>query len=41
MRKAYLNLAKRFKFRVINGENDVDGTSREVQEIVDRFLRRR
>ena len=41
VRKAYLNLAKRFKFRVINGENGVESTSAEVQDAVDRFLERR
>lgn len=41
VRKAYLNLAKRFRFKIVNGEQAVGETSREVQEIVDRFLARR
>ncbi|MDE1855036.1 MAG: dTMP kinase [Candidatus Micrarchaeota archaeon] len=41
VRKAYLNLAKRFRFKVVNGENGIDGASRETREIVDRFLERR
>ncbi|MCL5239267.1 MAG: dTMP kinase [Candidatus Marsarchaeota archaeon] len=41
VRKAYLNLAKRFRFRMVNGEQDVAETSREVADIVDKFLARR
>jgi dTMP kinase len=40
VRKAYLNLAKRFKFKIVNGENGIEDTSREVQAIVDSFLKR-
>lgn len=41
VRKAYLNLAKRFRFKIVNGENGVDETSKEVQQIVDKFITRR
>jgi dTMP kinase len=41
VRRAYLNLAKRFKFKIVNGENGVDETSNEVRQIVDKFLSRR
>ncbi len=41
VRKAYLNLAKRFRFKIVNGENGVEETSRDVQQIVDGFLTRR
>lgn len=41
VRKAYLNLAKRFRFKIVNGEQGLEDTTREIQEIVDRFLVRR
>ncbi len=41
VRRAYLNLAKRFKFKIVNGENGLEETSAEVQQIVDKFLARR
>jgi dTMP kinase len=41
VRKAYLNLAKRFKFKIVNGEQETDEISKEVQGIVERFLTRR
>ncbi len=41
VRKAYLNLARRFKFKVVNGEQSVEDTRSEVDQIVDSFLSRR
>ena len=41
VRKAYLNLVKRFKLKVVNGEQGVEETSREINTIVDGFLSRR
>jgi len=41
VRRAYLNLAKRFGFRIVNGENSVDETSKEIFSIVDAWLERR
>ncbi len=41
VRKAYLNLAKRFRFKIVNGDQSADETSKEIQQIVDRFLARR
>lgn len=39
VRKAYLNLAKKFKFRIVNGENGVDETSGEITKVVDAFFK--
>lgn len=39
VRKAYLNLAKRFKFKIVNGEQNVEDVSKEIETIVDKFLR--
>ncbi len=41
VRKAYLNLAKRFRFRIVSGEQAKQDASKEMQETVDRFLERR
>jgi len=38
VRRAYLNLAKKFKFKIVNGENGVDETSKMVAEVVDDFF---
>lgn len=38
VRKAYLNLAKRFKFKIINGEEGVEETGDAVAKTVDYFL---
>jgi dTMP kinase len=38
VRAAYFNLAKRFGFRIVNGENTVNDTRNEVQVFVDRFM---
>ncbi len=38
VRKAYLNLARRFKFRIINGEDGVDETGEAIANAVDSFL---
>jgi dTMP kinase len=39
VRRAYLNLAKRFRFKIVNGEQDVEDVSREIQAVVDKFLK--
>lgn len=41
VRRAYLNLAKRFKFKIVNGDQSVADTGKELQEVVDKFLTRR
>ena len=41
VRKAYLNFAKRFKFKIVNGEQDSGEVSKEVWQIVEKFLARR
>ncbi len=41
VRKAYLNLAKRFNFKIINAEQGTSGVSAEVQQVVAKFLARR
>lgn len=41
VRKAYLNLAKRFRFKIVNGEQSKEEISREVQQIVEKYLARR
>lgn len=38
VRKAYLNLAKRFKFRIVNGENGAKETDAEIARLADEFL---
>ena len=38
VRKAYLNLARRFKFKIINGEEGVGETEEAVAKTVDYFL---
>ncbi len=38
VRKAYLNLARRFKFRIISGEDGVEETGEAVAKTVDDFL---
>ena len=38
VRKAYLNLARRFRFKIINGEGSVDETRQEIARVVDDFL---
>jgi dTMP kinase len=38
VRKAYLNLARRFKFRIIGGEDGVEETGEAVAKTVDDFL---
>ena len=38
VRKAYLNLARRFKFKIINGEEGVDETSEAIAKVADDFL---
>ena len=39
VRRAYLNLAKRYRFRIVNGEGSTEETSRQIAQAVDRFLR--
>jgi dTMP kinase len=39
VRKAYLNLAKRFRFKIVNGEEGVQETKKEIEEVVNKFLR--
>lgn len=41
VRKAYLNLAKRFNFKIVNAEQESQEVSAEVRQIVDKFLARR
>lgn len=41
VRKAYMNLAKRFRFKIVNGEQSREEISSEVQQTVDKFLSRR
>jgi dTMP kinase len=41
VRKAYMNLAKRFRFKIVNGEQSKEEISNEVQQIVEKFLSRR
>ena len=41
VRKAYLNLAKRFKFKIVNGENGAEETGAEIAKMVDDFLKSR
>jgi dTMP kinase len=38
VRKAYLNLARRFKFKIINGEESVEETGDEIAKVVDGIL---
>ncbi len=38
VRKAYLNLAKRFRFKIVNGEQKPNDVSKEIAEMVDKFL---
>ncbi len=38
VRAAYLNLAKRFGFKIVNGENAINDTQKEVQAFVDRYM---
>jgi dTMP kinase len=40
-RRVYLELAKKFRWRLIDANRDVDETSREVTSVVDRALKRR
>jgi dTMP kinase len=39
VRRAYLNLAKRFRFKIVSGEQSVGDVSKEIQAIVDKFLK--
>lgn len=41
VRKAYMNLAKRFRFKVVNGEQSREDIGKEVSLIVSKFLTRR
>ena len=41
VRKAYLNLAKRFNFKIINAEQSPDDVGEEVQQVAAKFLARR
>ncbi|MDE1874112.1 MAG: dTMP kinase [Candidatus Micrarchaeota archaeon] len=41
VRKAYLNLAKRFRFRIVSGEQEKEAVDTEIAETVDKFLTRR
>jgi dTMP kinase len=38
VRKAYLNLARRFRFKIINGEEGIEGTGDEIAKATDYFL---
>lgn len=39
VRRAYLNLAKRFRFRIVNGENGSAETSESIARLVDDFFK--
>ena len=39
VRRAYLNLAKRFRFRIVNGENGARETGDEIAELVDGYFK--
>ncbi|VVB77272.1 putative thymidylate kinase [uncultured archaeon] len=38
VRRAYLNLAKKFRFKIVNGEAGADETSGEIAKAVDSFF---
>jgi len=40
VRKAYLNLAKRYRFKVVNGDQSMTEVSKDIEEVVDSYLRR-